>query len=188
MPLGASHGAVARVRPLRLPDLLRRLRELGCRAGERLARHRSFFRERHAPGHPGHRLEVTSGRVPLCSGVQARPGWGEHGRRVKRTSTREDRWDLVPVGVATGAACIGLGYVLLMKDQGDSPASWFLGGLIVAASLAAYAAVRSLPRRSVAMAASAAILLPLGFLGLFSIGLPVLVAGVFAVGFAARGE
>jgi len=90
------------------------------------------------------------------------------------------------VGVATTAVSVAFGYVRLMDDQGDRPTSWFLGGLIVAAALAVYAAVRSLPRRTEAITASGAILFPLGILGLSSIGFPVLVAGVFALAFAAK--
>lgn len=102
-------------------------------------------------------------------------------------SAPDDRgWDFVPAGVAAAAVAVAFGYVRLMDAQGDAPRVWFLGGLVIAAALAAYAAVRSRPRRVEAIAVSGMILFPLGILGLFSIGMPVLVAGVFALAFAAK--
>jgi hypothetical protein len=104
-----------------------------------------------------------------------------------RMSAPDDRaWDFVPAGVAAAAVAVALGYVRLMDAQGDTPRVLFLGGLLAAAALAAYAAVRSLPHRAEAIAVSGMFLFPLGILGLFSIGMPMLVAGVFALAFAAK--
>lgn len=102
-------------------------------------------------------------------------------------NARGDRaWDFVPAGVAVAAGAIAIGYVRLMAAQGDSPKVWFLGGLISAAALAAYSAVRAVPRRAEAIAASGTVLLSFGILGLFSIGFPILIAGVIAIAFAAK--
>lgn len=102
-------------------------------------------------------------------------------------NARGDRaWDLVPTGVAAAAGAIAAGYVRLMDAQGDSPRFWFLGGLLSAAALAAYASVRSVPRRAEALAVSGAVLVSFGILGMFSIGLPILIAGVVAIVFAAK--
>lgn len=95
-------------------------------------------------------------------------------------------WDFVPAGVAAAAGVIGIGYVALMDAQGDSPRMWYLSGLLLAAALAAYASVRSVPRRVEAITVSGAVLVALGILGMFSIGLPILVAGVVAIAFAAK--
>jgi hypothetical protein len=102
-------------------------------------------------------------------------------------NARGDRaWDFVPAGVAAAAGAIAIGYVGLMDAQGDSPRVWFLGGLLSAAALAAYTAVRSVPRRAEAIAVSGAVLVSFGILGMFSIGLPILIAGVVAIAFAAK--
>lgn len=93
-------------------------------------------------------------------------------------------WDFVPAGVAAAACAIG--YVRLMDSQGDSPRAWFLGGLVLAAALAAYAAIRSVPRRAEAIAVSGVVLVTFGMLGLFSIGFPILIAGIIAIAFAAK--
>ncbi len=104
-----------------------------------------------------------------------------------RMSAPDDRpWGYIPAGVAAAAVAVALGYVRMMDAQGDTPREWFLGGLVIAAALAAYAAVRSLPRRVEAIAVSGMILFPLGILGLFSIGMPMLLAGIFALAFAAK--
>ncbi len=95
-------------------------------------------------------------------------------------------WDFVPAGVAAAAGAMAIGYVALMDAQGDSPRVWFLGGLLSAAALAAYASVRSVPRRAEVIVVSGAVLVALGILGMFSIGLPILVAGVVALAFAAK--
>lgn len=95
-------------------------------------------------------------------------------------------WDFVPAGVAAAAGAIAIAYVALMDAQGDSPRVWFLGGLLSAAALAAYASVCSVPRRAEAIAVSGAVMVALGILGMFSIGLPILVAGVVAIAFAAK--
>lgn len=95
-------------------------------------------------------------------------------------------WDFVPAGVAAAACATAIGYVQLMDSQGDSPRAWFLGGLILAAALAAYAAFRSVPRRAEAIAVSGGVLFAFGILAMFSIGFPILIAGVIATAFAAK--
>lgn len=94
-------------------------------------------------------------------------------------------WELVPAGVAAAAFTIATGYVRLLHTQ-DSPRPWFLGGMMLAAALAAYAPVRSLPRRVEAIAVSGRVPFAFGLLALFSIGFPILVAGVVAIAFAAK--
>ena len=93
------------------------------------------------------------------------------------TEARERAWDYAPVAVATVAASVAVGYLRLISEQGDSPVWWVLAGLGVAASLAAYGARRRSLHRRGALALSGTVLVCLGVLGLFSIGLPLLVAG-----------
>jgi predicted membrane metal-binding protein len=76
------------------------------------------------------------------------------------------------------AALVVVGYVLLM---GAETAIWFAAGMLLSALLAGYAADREAPRRTAALAVSAAILIVLGVLGLASIGLPIIGIGVLAL-------
>ncbi len=100
-------------------------------------------------------------------------------------NARGDRaWDFAPAAVAVAAGTIAIGYVRLMHAQGDSPRAWFLGGLVVASLLAGYGAVRSAPRRAEAIAVSGVVLMLFGIFAMFSIGLPILIAGVVAIAFA----
>jgi hypothetical protein len=95
-------------------------------------------------------------------------------------------WDFAPAGVAVAAGTLAIGYVRLMDAEGDSPRAWFLGGLVVASVLAGYGAVRSAPRRAEAIAVSGVVLVSFGILAMFSIGLPILIAGVVAIAFALK--
>jgi len=89
--------------------------------------------------------------------------------------------------VAAGLALLMDGvYLWLIHDQGNSPAIWFVAGLAVAALLAGYGALRAAPGRRPALIASAVLLLGLGLLGILSIGLPIVLAGVLAIVAAAR--
>jgi uncharacterized membrane protein YecN with MAPEG domain len=72
-------------------------------------------------------------------------------------------------------------YVLVMRQQGDTPLIWVLGLLGCGALLSAYGASRTLPHRRAALLASGAMLSVLGLLAILSIGLPILVAGVLSV-------
>jgi hypothetical protein len=88
--------------------------------------------------------------------------------------------------VAALVACgIALGYGWLMRQENDQPAAWFLGGLVVGALLCVYGSAR-VPMRRAALAAAGGIMIVLGTLGILSIGLPILVAGIVALMAAAR--
>lgn len=102
-------------------------------------------------------------------------------------NARGDRaWDFAPAGVAVAAGTIAIGYGRLMDAEGDSPRAWFLGGLVLASVLAGYGAVRSAPRRAEVIAISGVVLMSLGVLAIFSIGLPILISGVVATAFALK--
>jgi hypothetical protein len=72
-------------------------------------------------------------------------------------------------------------YLEVVSQQGDHLVAWFLGGLAAAALLGLYGVARSAPRRGLALAVSGVVLTVLGILGLASIGLPILGAGVLAL-------
>jgi hypothetical protein len=77
-------------------------------------------------------------------------------------------------------------YVLLMRQQGDTPRLWVLGLVGVGALLSAYGASRTRPHRRTALLVSGAILSVVGLLAILSIGLPIVLAGVLSVVAAAR--
>lgn len=93
-----------------------------------------------------------------------------------------------PLAIA-GAVVMGteIGYVRLLSEQGSFPSidarvAWVLIVLLGMAVLAGIGAVARSPAVRAALAAAcAAVLLPLGVLAAFSIGLPLLAAGTIAV-------
>ncbi len=85
------------------------------------------------------------------------------------------------------SAAMGVVYVLVIRAQGDSsPAWWVLAMLGVAAVLTGVAAARRTPRRSVLLLTAGCLLVPLGILGILTIGVPILVAGALAILAGAR--
>ena len=68
----------------------------------------------------------------------------------------------------------------ITRDQGDSPAWWFVALLVVAVAGLGYGAAGG-PRRGTVLTAASALVLILGVLAVFSVGLILLVAGVLGV-------
>jgi hypothetical protein len=93
-----------------------------------------------------------------------------HRRRVNRAA----------VVVAFITTAMALVYVLIMRSQGNSPLLWVLAVLAIAAGLASYGANVRARLAPVSLAISGMLLIVMGVLGIFSIGLPLLVAGVIA--------
>jgi len=77
-------------------------------------------------------------------------------------------------------------YLWLIDQQGNSPAIWFVAGLAVAALLAGYGALRAAPGRRPVLIASGVLLAGLGLLGILTIGLPIVLAGLLAIVAATR--
>lgn len=71
-------------------------------------------------------------------------------------------------------------YVMVMRSQGDSPLLWVVGVLVLAAGLAIYAAFPGAAFGPAALSAAGMLLVVMGVLGAFSIGLPLFAAGVAA--------
>jgi len=71
-------------------------------------------------------------------------------------------------------------YVSIVDSQGNSPLPWVMGGLMLAAALSAYAGLPAAGLGPAALAVSGFLLIVLGVLGILSIGLPLLVAGIAA--------
>ncbi|MQA81165.1 MAG: hypothetical protein GEV10_22220 [Streptosporangiales bacterium] len=87
--------------------------------------------------------------------------------------------------VAITALVMSVAHGVLIARQGDPPVTWFTTGMIAATVLAAYAVVRAAPLRLVALTGSGVVLVAFGVLGILSIGLPILLAGLLALGAAA---
>jgi hypothetical protein len=95
-------------------------------------------------------------------------------------------WDfLAAIAAAIALIMIGL-YIGLISQQGGPVAVWFLAGLAAAALLSIYGVVRAAPRRGLALAVSGVVMVVLGYLGILSIGFPILCAGVLALVAAGR--
>ena len=77
-------------------------------------------------------------------------------------------------------------YLVLMRAEADRPVAWVAAALGAGAATAAYGSVGSAGYRTWALAAAAAVLGVVGMLAIFSVGLPVLVAGVLCLAGAAR--
>lgn len=93
-----------------------------------------------------------------------------------------------PFGV-TGALLAGtmtLVYVWLMRQQQSEPKLWVLGILLAGAALAGYGAVGGAKHRRAALLVATALLIGLGLVGLLTIGLPLILAGVLCLTAVAR--
>jgi hypothetical protein len=95
-------------------------------------------------------------------------------------------WDLRAIIAGTVTAAVAIGYVLVMWAEGDTPALWFLTGLVIAVILLGYSANRGAGRRRPALTLAGVDLLGLGIVGLASIGFPLVCAGVLALISAGR--
>lgn len=95
-------------------------------------------------------------------------------------------WEYLPIIPAVAAAVTLLGYVRLMRQQGDDPVAWFAIGLGIAACGSMYGAWPRAPFRAAALAIAGTILVAWGVLALLSVGLPLLIAGGVALVAATR--
>src|SRR4051812_30883924 len=77
-------------------------------------------------------------------------------------------------------------YLWLVHHDGNSPAVWFVSGLVVAALLAGYGALRTAHGRRPALIASGVLQLGLGLAGILTIGFPIILGGLLAIIAAGR--
>ena len=95
-------------------------------------------------------------------------------------SGRKD-WDIL-AAVAAAIALIMIGvYSGVIRQQDGEVAVWFVAALSVAALLALYGTVRAAPGRVVVLFVAGALMAMLGLVGILSIGLPIIIAGVIAL-------
>ena len=79
------------------------------------------------------------------------------------------------------AAGMAVFYVWLIRQQGNQPLPWVLIVLLVGGLLASYGAFWRAPYRRGALVPAVIALTVLGVLGILSIGLPILAAGILAL-------
>lgn len=94
------------------------------------------------------------------------------------TSRRVDLW----AGAAAVLAAVMIGvYLAVIGRQGGDAASWYVALLAVGAAAAAYGAVTAVPLRRPSLVLAGTVLLAAGVLGILTIGLPILLAGVLSL-------
>jgi hypothetical protein len=97
------------------------------------------------------------------------------------------RWDPLAIAAAAAPLVVVVVYLAVMARQGDGDiAIWFVAALAVAALLAGYAASRDAPRRRATLAVAGVLMLALGVLAIFSIGLLALGGAALALIAATR--
>ncbi len=93
---------------------------------------------------------------------------------------------LAAVAVAITVADGGIYLWLISQQRSDAPAGWFVAGLCAAILLGAYGILRKAPWQGAALRVGGAILVVLGVLGILSVGMPLLGAGLLLWIAAAR--
>ncbi|GGN93834.1 hypothetical protein GCM10010112_82540 [Actinoplanes lobatus] len=102
------------------------------------------------------------------------------------TSGWRNGWDLLAATASAIALIMIVFYVGLIRQQGGQVAAWFLAGLAIAALLSIYGVARAAPGRRPVLAVSGVMMMALGLLGILSIGIPILGAGILALVAATR--
>jgi hypothetical protein len=97
------------------------------------------------------------------------------------TRPLSQRIDLFALFGAVLAFLVTAFYVFLVYAQGDSPSSYAVGILLVAIACAAYSVPMRARGRKVTLGVAAIFLFVLGFIALFSIGMPLVLAAMLCV-------
>jgi hypothetical protein len=90
------------------------------------------------------------------------------------------QWAVTGLAVLAAALTLAMTavYVSIMSAQGEAPLAWVLAVLVLGVLLALYGALVGVPARRVALFCGGSLLVALGVLAIFSIGLPLLLGGV----------
>lgn len=72
-------------------------------------------------------------------------------------------------------------YLGIMRQEADSPAPWFVAALVLGVVAAGYGANPPSPHRGSALMLAGSVLAAIGVLVIFSIGLPILLAGALCL-------
>ena len=95
---------------------------------------------------------------------------------------RRARWDPFAAAASALALTMLVVYLWVIREQEDgAPAAWAVGALIIGAGAAGLGAVVAAPYRGACLGLAAAVLILVGSLAIFSIGLPILVAGMLCI-------
>ncbi len=105
---------------------------------------------------------------------------------IRHTVTVLRRVDFLALSASVLSILEMVLYVFLTLTEDATPTWWALAVLAVGIVGSAYAVRMEAPYRRVALVVAAVALLPLGYLALLSIGLPLLLAGAFCVAAAMR--
>lgn len=92
---------------------------------------------------------------------------------------------LVAVSVTLAAADGGLYLWLIRQEDDGGPVWWFVAGLCVVIVLGLGSFLPAVPGRVASLLAGGVVLLALGVLAIFSVGLPLLLAGILMLAGAA---
>jgi drug/metabolite transporter (DMT)-like permease len=84
------------------------------------------------------------------------------------------------VGAVLAGLMLGV-YLAVMHRQGDRPLVWFTAGLAIGVLLAVYGAFRAAPQRRTALYVATILLGGLGFIGLLTIGFPIVIGAVLCL-------
>jgi hypothetical protein len=97
------------------------------------------------------------------------------------------RIDPVAAAASLLALAMVVAYLVVIQQQDGEPALWVVTALVLGAAAAGYGAVRAFRHRRLALLLAGVVLVVLGMLAIFSIGLPILLAGGLCfVAFARR--
>jgi hypothetical protein len=96
------------------------------------------------------------------------------------------RTDAIAVAASVLAGAMVVVYLAVIHEQSGEPAGWAVAVLIGAAAAAAYGAVVTAPYRRATLVLAGVALAGLGVLAIFTIGLPILLAGALSLMAAVR--
>lgn len=91
------------------------------------------------------------------------------------------RLDHRALAAAALALVMAAAYATAMRQQSERPVAWFLGLLLLGAGGAAYGARRESQHGRAALLSAGALLVALGVLAIFTMGAPVVVAGLLCL-------
>ena len=91
------------------------------------------------------------------------------------------RWRPAAAAVAATAFGMTAVYVAVMRSQGSTPLVWVMAGLLLSGTSSLYAVRSRAAYGPAALGLAGCVLVVIGVLGILTIGLPLLVAGIAAM-------
>jgi hypothetical protein len=91
-------------------------------------------------------------------------------------------WDPFAAAASALALTMLVVYLWIIRQQDEgAPAAWAVVALLIGAVAAGLGTVLAAPYRSACLGLAAAVLIVVGLLAIFTIGLPILVAGMLCI-------